>query len=57
MDIKLTKQQFINLYMDTSKTIKQLSLQLGISENKIIRKAKELGISRRKPSNNLIILD
>ena len=57
MDVKLTKQQFIELYLDTTRTTKQLAEYLGVSENKIIRAAKKLGLSRRQPTNRLIIED
>ena len=57
MDIKLTKEQFTQLYLDTSRTTKQLAEYLGTTENRVIRAAKALGISRRKPSNKLIIID
>lgn len=55
MDVKLTKEQFTELYLDTTRTTKQLAEYLGVSENKVIRAAKDLGLSRRKPSNRLII--
>ena len=55
MDIKLTKEEFTKLYMDTTKTTKQLAEYLNVSENQVIRAAKKLGLTRRKPSNRLVI--
>lgn len=55
MDIKLTKEEFTKLYMDTTKTTKQLAEYLNVSENQVIRAAKKLGLSRRKPTNRLVI--
>ena len=57
MEIKLTKDEFTKLYMDRSRTTKQLAEYLGISENKLIRAAKKLGLSRREKTNTLIIED
>lgn len=55
MEIKLTAEEFCKLYMDRSRTTKQLATYLGVSENKLIRAAKKLGLSRRQKSNKLII--
>lgn len=55
MDIKLTKEEFTKLYMDTTRTTKQIAEFLTVSENQVIRAAKKLGLSRRKPTNRLII--
>lgn len=55
MDIRITKEEFTKLYMDTSKTVKQLAVQLNVSENMVIRAAKKLNLSRRTPTNRLII--
>lgn len=55
MDIKITKEQFTQLYLDTSRTTKQLAEYLDVSENQVIRAAKKLNLSRRKPTNKLII--
>lgn len=57
MEIKLTKEEFTKLYMDRSRTTKQLAEYLQISENKLIRAAKKLGLSRREKTNTLIIED
>ena len=57
MDIKLTKEEFTKLYMDRTRTTKQLAAFLGVSENKLIRAAKKLGLSRREKTNNLVIED
>lgn len=55
MDIKLTKEEFTKLYMDRTRTTKQLAEYLQVSENKVIRAAKKLGLSRREKTNKLII--
>lgn len=57
MEIKLTKEEFTKLYMDRSRTTKQLAEYLQVSENKVIRAAKKLGLSRREKTNKLIIED
>lgn len=56
LDIKLTKEKFTELYMDTTRTTKQLAQYLQVSENQVIRAAQKLGLSRRKPTNKLHII-
>lgn len=57
MEVKLTKEEFTKLYMDTSKTLEQLSEELGVSVNKLVRAAKKLNLSRRVTTNKLVIED
>lgn len=57
MDVILTREEFIKLYLDQSRSIKELAKYLQVSENKIIRAAKSLGLSRKVPTNSLIIID
>ena len=57
MDVTLTKEEFTKLYLDQSRSIKELAKYLQVSENKIVRAAKSLGLSRKVETNRLIILD